>query len=308
MRTTARSEVGTSAVASLRNALKVVGVTNTTPFSRDGRQLDVEALRTNLRHLVDSGIQLIFPCGNTGEFSALTLDEWTEVVEVTVDVAGGAAAVVPGIGGPWRLAIEMVARAASLGASGVLLMPLTHPYASESGAVDYYASLCSDPRVPGVLYRRGEQLSAQALRTIIDRAHVAGIKYASHNLVELSGLIRSSEPGLVWGCGLAETWAPFYTLAGARGFTSGLANFAPRVSLSLWQALDAADYVGATDLADQVTSFEAIRTRDGDRYNVAAVKYAMKISGLGGGPVRAPLAALDARSRSEVREAIRAWQ
>jgi len=290
----------------LRESLRRFGVTITTPFSRDGRHLDLSGLEANVRWLVKAGVQLIYPCGNTGEFSALSLDEWTRVLERTITAAGGVA-VVPGIGGAWHGAREMVTRAAALGADGVLLMPLNYPYVSEEGSVDYYSTLADNPAVPAVLYRRSNQLSANALQTIVSRGNIASIKFATHDMVELASLIKSTSPALIWGCGLAETWAPFYALAGARGFTSGLANFAPQRSLSLADELRRDDFSAAFSSAMQVMPFEAIRSRNADKYNVSAVKYAMDLAGLAGGSVRPPLSKVDAAAKLEIRAVINGW-
>ena len=44
------------------------------PFNQ-GSALDLAALRHLASHLVDMGVQGIFPCGSQGEFHVMSLDE-----------------------------------------------------------------------------------------------------------------------------------------------------------------------------------------------------------------------------------------
>ena len=47
---------------------------------------------------------------------------------------------------------------------------------------------------------------------------------------------------LAWICGLAESWAPFFWVGGARGYTSGLVNVQTTRSLEMLASLQAGDY------------------------------------------------------------------
>ena len=80
--------MATTRVEHFRTALHGVGITPATPFTDDLSGVDVAGLRRNLEFLVDAGATLLYPCGNTGEFPALSLEEWTTVLVTTIEVAG----------------------------------------------------------------------------------------------------------------------------------------------------------------------------------------------------------------------------
>ena len=61
-----------------------------TPFTPDGREVDVEALRRIVRHVVDGGAHGIMTTGGTGEFPHLSREERRLVTEVVVAEAAGA--------------------------------------------------------------------------------------------------------------------------------------------------------------------------------------------------------------------------
>lgn len=68
----------------MHEALKGVGVTPVTPFMDDLVTLDLTGLQANPEFLGSARVTLVYPCGNTGEFTSLSLDEWTAVVETSV--------------------------------------------------------------------------------------------------------------------------------------------------------------------------------------------------------------------------------
>src|SRR6266568_3524387 len=68
----------------------IVGI-NITPFHPD-RSVDFDALGRNLDFLLAGGIRVITPCGNTGEFSSLTVDECLEIMSFASKQIKGKAA------------------------------------------------------------------------------------------------------------------------------------------------------------------------------------------------------------------------
>jgi 4-hydroxy-tetrahydrodipicolinate synthase len=283
----------------LRAAIAGVGVTPVTPFTRDLATVDLHAFSANLSFLVEEGVTLFYPAGNTGEASSLSPDEWSTVVATAVEASNGRAVVVPGIGHELPVAIEMAGRAERLGADGLLLMPRQQPYAAGSGLTEYWRRLLERTSLPVVLYKRGLPEDRELLEAA-DHSSVVGCKYGGKDVSAFATVVSADHSTTVWTCGVAERYAPFFHVAGARGFTSGLANFAPRLALHMHAALADGDMATALELRSIALPFEELRARHGDAFNVSAVKAAMDDSGLAGGEVRPPLRPLDPASRSEI--------
>ena len=287
-------------------AVHGVGVTPVTPFDHDLSSVDEAGLRANLEFLIESGVRLLYPCGNTGEFTSLGIDEWSRVVEIAVEVAGTECAVAPGVGHGLTTATEMLRRASALGAVGALVMPPQPVYLSDRGLAGYYSALSRATDLPLMVYRRGGYPSDGALAGLAADGAIAGVKYGD---TDVSGFARgvAAAPGVAWTCGIAERYAPFFAGAGAVGFTSGLANFAPRTALALHEAIAAGDTDRALELRARCVPFEEIRARHDSAYNVPAVKSAMDAVGLAGGRVRPPMIDLDPETVAEVAAMVRAW-
>lgn len=288
----------------LEEALRGVGVTPVTPFTPDCTRIEVKGVSQNIEFLVERGIKLIYPCGHTGEFPSLSLEEWTQVVEAVVEAVGGRAAVVPGVGQGLSVALEMLRRGERIGVDGFLFIPPHQVQVADRGVLEYWNILLNTTAFPVVLYKR-EWPSDEALAGLLGHDQVVGVKYGGKDLSAFAALVRARDESIVWTCGIAEQWAPFYALAGSQGFTSGLANFAPSLPLDLHRALEKGDLDRAMRLRERAVPFERIRARDSDANNVAAVKLAMDIRGLTGGPVRPPLRALDEDTTTEVERVVR---
>ena len=291
----------------LRQALEGVGVTPVTPFSADLTRVDHAGLRANLEYLVERGTRLLYPCGNTGEFTSLSLDEWTAVVEVTLEVAAGRVVVAPGVGHGYTIAREMVRRAAALGAHGVLVMPSHPTYLTDRGLIAFTAGLAELDALPLVVYKRAGWPSNDGLIELVESVRVAGVKYGEADVSALARIIAATPSDVTWTCGTAERYAPFFAAAGTRGFTSGIANVAPHISFAMQDALEADDFPAALAIRQRCLPFEEIRARQGSANNVGAVKTALDARGLAGGRVRPPMRDLDEPTIAEVETAVATW-
>jgi 4-hydroxy-tetrahydrodipicolinate synthase len=202
------------------------------------------------------------------------------------------------------------ARAAKrAGADAVMVHHPLDPFAAPQAQADYFIALAEASELPVVAYVRSDLISAGDLARVAMHPNVAGVKFATANLMLLAECLRATRGHpAVWVCGLAEGWAaPFYAL-GTRGFTSGLVNIDPARSLAIWKALEAGDFAAARRLVDIIAPFEAMRTRFNNGANVTVVKEAMMLLGRNVGSVRVPgLASLDAADRDRLRGVLADW-
>ncbi len=286
--------------------LRSVFVTTVTPFEADGG-IDYGRVGANAEFLVESGIAVLVPCGNTGEFSSLGLDECNRVTAATVEAVGGRAVVIAGIGWSLPMAIELAKHASESGADGVMAHHPVHTYIDREGLRRYYEGLIEALDIGLVLYKRGPELTDELVGALAESEKVVGVKYAVNDLNAFANLVHDSTGDVAWLCGTAERWAPFFHLAGAVGFSSGLANFAPGESLALFEALEAGEWERAMELRARLVPFEEIRQARFSGNNVPAVKEAMRRLGLCEAYVRDPLLELDPATAQRVGEIVAEW-
>lgn len=280
--------------------LSDVGVTPVTPFTPDLNGVDLVALEEHLARLVDAGIRTLFVAGHTGEVMSLSPAEWTEVVRVAVEVADGRALVVPGIAHELPTAVGLARSAEDLGVDGLLLMPRSQPHASSLGMVAYWRQILDATSLPGVVYKERLPDDGILLEVVAD-SQVVACKYGDTDLSRFAATVAAAPTDTVWICGTAERYAPFSASAGATGFTSGLANFAPDLSIGMQQALVSNDFDRALGVRETCLEFESIRAMHDDEFNVSAVKAALQAVGQPAGKVRPPLREVDAATRRRIR-------
>ncbi|MER6151175.1 dihydrodipicolinate synthase family protein [Streptomyces hirsutus] len=292
-----------------RAALADVVAIPVTPFAEDG-SVDRAGYRALLRRLLDAGITTLTPNGNTGEFYALTPEERRTVTELTLEETGDGSSVLVGVGHDVPTAVASARHARDLGARMVMVHQPVHPYVSQSGWVDYHRAIAGAvPDLGVVPYIRNDRLTGARLAELADSCpNVIGVKYAVPDAAKFAAFARDA--GLerfVWVAGLAEPYAPSYFSAGATGFTSGLVNVAPSVSLDMIGALRSGDYATAMKVWEQIRRFEELRAANGSANNVTVVKEALASLGLCRREVRPPSRPLPEDERAEVAAITAGW-
>jgi len=283
-------------------------VTTVTPFTRDLSKIDTEGIATNLKYLLDHKVPLLIPNGNTGEFYSLSEHEWFEVLEATIGTVENKTTIMSGVGHSIKTALSQIENVRSLGIPAVMIMYPQHVFVSEDGILDYYRAILE--RSDGmnvVLYKKGPLLSDTVLQKLMKYENLVGVKYAFGRIVDFARTIQELGTSIIWSCGSAERFAPFFWLAGARAFTSGLGNFAPKITASMYSALDKGDYSKAMEIQKMITPLEYLRDGREKANNVPVVKRALDHIGLVGGKCRPPIHQLSNDEQNAIVKCIQSW-
>lgn len=277
-----------------------------TPFT-EGGDVDADGLAAHVEKLIDDGMEILVPCGNTGEFYSLSEAESKVVVRTTIEAASGRARVIVGVGHEPSAAEAATSYAADMGADAVMIHQPSHPFVTDDGIVAYYKRVAA-VGLPMVPYIRSSALTDEGILRLLDLGDIPAVKYAMKDLQAFARLVRLTvDRPVVWVCGTAESWAPFFWTAGAEGFTSGLVNVTTHLSIALWDALKRADRAAAMDCWAAIRPFEELRARGGDGYNVSAVKEAMRQLGRPAGGLRPPSSPVDPGTSKAISHLLATW-
>lgn len=297
----------TEQMASVRAALTGISGVPVTPYDADGA-VDTTMLSRLIARLSGAGIHNLMAAGNTGEFFSLSLEEIRQVHAVTAEAADGKCLVSAAVGRSLTEAKALARDAIAAGAGAIMGHHPMDPFASPSAQADYFLALADAATVPFIAYVRTDTFSVDDFRRLAAHGNVAGVKFASTNLMLLAEVIRRTEDlPAIWVCGMAEAWAPPFYAIGAKGFTSGFANVFPEISLQVHAALTRGDFAAARHLINRFSGFEELRTHYRNGSNVTVVKEALGMLGFDVGAVRLPgVPALSEAERSVLRSIIEA--
>ena len=270
-----------------------------TPFSPDGSTVAVDVLRDHVATQLAAGPQALFVACGTGEFTALSREEYAVVVRTAVEVAAGRVPVFAGAGGGPALAAEFARLAAGAGADGLLLLPPYLVEAAPAGLVRHVAYVAAATDLPMFVYQRANAvLDTDAAVALLDIPTVAGIKDGRGDVdlalrlvtaVRTSGHPRAADFGFLNGLPTAEISAAAYRAIGIPTYSSAVLTFVPEIATAFAAAVAAGD----TDttqalLAGFYLPFARLRAAV-PGYAVALVKAGARLAGVPVGPTRPPL-------------------
>uniref|UniRef100_UPI00351441D4 5-dehydro-4-deoxyglucarate dehydratase n=1 Tax=Streptomyces calvus TaxID=67282 RepID=UPI00351441D4 len=266
-----------------------------TAYGPDGA-VDLDTYRLHVRRGVEAGAAAVFACCGTGEFHALTPEEFGDCVRAAVEATEGRVPVVAGAGYGTALAVRYARLAERAGADGLLAMPPYLVRAAQEGLLRHYRALAAATSLPVVVYQRDNAVLSPP--TVVELARTEGIigLKDGHGDLDLMrrtvGAVRTEAPGdFLYFNGLptAELTQPAYRGIGITLYSSAVFCFAPEIALACHTAFRTGDDATADRLIDGFyRPFVELRAQ-GPGYAVSLVKAAVRMGGLDVGEVRPPL-------------------
>ena len=227
------------------------GTALVTPFRQD-MSVDEDALARLVEFQIGGGVDMIFPCGTTGEGATLESDEWERVIARVVEWVDGRVLVIAGAGcNSTARAQRLTRRAAQLGADGVLSVG---PYYNKPKQEGYYAHFKAVTEVndlPVVVYnvpgRTGGNINAETLLRLAELPGIVAVKEASGDFLQIMEVIRCRKEGFRVLSGDDALTLPMIA-AGADGAVSVVSNEVPAMYRELVDRALEGDFDGARTL------------------------------------------------------------
>ncbi|MEU6401960.1 5-dehydro-4-deoxyglucarate dehydratase [Streptomyces sp. NPDC046985] len=266
-----------------------------TPFAPGGG-LALDVYGAHVGGGVEAGAAAVFACCGTGEFPALTPEEFEACVRAAVRAAAGRVPVVAGAGYGTALAVRYARIAEAAGADGLLVLPPYLVAAGQRGLLLHYREVAGATSLPVIVYQRDNAVLTPATAVELARADgIVGLKDGVGDLdlmQRIVSAVRAESPGgLLYFNGLptAELTQLAYRGVGVPLYSSAVFCFAPEIALAFHRALREGDDAAAHRLLDGFyRPFGELRAQ-GAGYAVSLVKAGVRLRGLDVGEVRPPL-------------------
>jgi len=277
-----------------------------TPFTKDFC-LDEAGLRRLVRLQVEGGVHGLAPLGVTGENSSLTEAEVTRMVEITVEEAAGKVKVAPDTcSNNLEQTIDRARRFAKIGADYVVVFAPYLVLPNQAGLVDFYRRVADACPVPILIHnapeRVGVNVDPKTYAKLVDHGNIAGTKDGKKELDHLAKLLHLARgKNFEVFTGKDTTAYPLMAFGGS-GMFSVTANVLPKVMRELTDHSLAGRHEEARAIHYAFYDlFAALRLET----NPMAVKAALSLLGLPGGPLRPPLGDLSEANREYIKSLLK---
>ena len=174
------------------------GTAMITPFKSDG-SVDEKALRRFVDFQIDGHVDMLLPCGTTGEGATLDENETDRVVQIVIEQSRQRVPVIVGAGSnSTAKAIQMTKRAKRLGADGVLSVGPYYNKPTQQGYYEHFKAIAEADDVPVIVYnvpgRTGGNIEAKTMLRLAEIPNIVAVKEASGNLGQIMDIIREAPP------------------------------------------------------------------------------------------------------------------
>jgi len=199
-----------------------------TPF-REG-EIDYQALERLIEFQIESGTDVIVPCGTTGESATLSHQEHDRVVEFVVEKVNKRVGVIAGAGSnSTREALRLTKHAQEAGADGALVITPYYNKPTQKGMILHFSKLAEETDIPLVLYnvpgRTGIRLFPETVAELARLKNIAAIKEACGSVDQVNQILNLCDITVISGDDMLTL--PMMSV-GAKGVISVAANVVPK--------------------------------------------------------------------------------
>jgi 4-hydroxy-tetrahydrodipicolinate synthase len=281
------------------------GTALVTPFTRSG-DLDEPAFRRLVKRQVQEGIDVLVPCGTTGESATMTEDEQKRVVQMTIEEAAGRVPVLAGAGSnDTRQAVHKAKAMAELGADGILSVAPYYNKPTSEGFLRHFTAVADAVAVPVVVYnvpgRTGSNIDPKTLLKLAQHGNIRAVKEASGSLAQIMELLRDRPEGFQVLSG-----DDAFTLAlmahGGEGVISVCANQVPGPMHQLCTAAARGDFASARAIHNRLLRLMNLNFVES---NPIPVKASLALMGLCEESYRLPMCPPTEATREALRAALK---
>lgn len=280
---------------------KGTGTALVTPMNKDGT-VNEEALRRLVDFQEENGVDMLLPCGSTGEAATLTTEEHIRVIETVIDQAKKAKVVAGAGSNCTREAVELTKKAADLGADGILSISPYYVKPTQDGIYLHYKAITESADIPIIVYnvpgRTGSNITAETEIRLGGIPNIAGVKEASGDIEQVKKILKGKPEGFSV---LSGDDAMTYDImcAGGSGVFSVVSNFLPKEVSKMTNYLMDGKNTQAKEIHDKLLPiFKGVFIES----NPIPVKYVMSKMGFGTNSPRLPLTPLTEGSRVKLDE------
>ena len=276
----------------------------TTKFTAND-ELDLPLFKKNLDAQVAAGVHGVILGGSLGEASTLTQDEKELLLKETLAHLAGKIPVIVNIAEQsTSVAVAFAARAKSLGAEGIMLLPPLRYKADSQETVEYFKAVAQATDLPVMIYNNpvdyGIMVTIDMFAELANVPNIVSLKESTRDISNVTRMKNAFGDRYRILCGV-DTLAMEELVMGADGWVAGLVCGFPRETVVIFDLVQQGRYSEALKI---YRWFLPLLELDIHPKLVQYIKLAETATGIGSEYVRAPRLTLKGEERERVQKII----
>jgi 4-hydroxy-tetrahydrodipicolinate synthase len=280
------------------------GTAMVTPFKDDG-SVDEKGLRRLVDFQIDGGVDMLLPCGTTGEGATLDAEETDRVVQIVIEQSRRRVPVIVGAGSnSTAKAVQATKRAKKLGADGVLSVGPYYNKPTQQGYYEHFKAVAEAENIPVVVYnvpgRTSGNIEAKTILRLAEIPNIVAVKEASGSLGQIMEIIKDA-PNHFRVLAGDDAIALAVVLLGGDGIVSVVSNEAPALMSAMINAALQSDIARARELHYKILPLMNVNFIES---NPIPVKAALAMMGLIEENYRLPLVRMTPGNREKLAKVV----
>lgn len=284
-----------------------------TPFNDDEKQsINYDATDQLIDHLIDNGVQGIFPLGSNGEFPMLSVNERIDFSKHVIEYVNHRVPVYVGTGAcNTAEAIYLSKKAEQMGADALSVITPYFYKLNDEAIYNYYVAIAQAVNIPIILYNipgnTQNSINPQTLDKLASLPNICGIKDSSGNIdlinSYLSVVKKHSNLHFLIGSDSKISYAYKH---GASGAIAGTSNLLVQHVVALNNALLSGDEKNAQKLQEDLNPLRNVMHK---APVPSVLKEAVSMAGIAPvGDARRPEAVPNKELKAEIKDMLKYYK
>lgn len=277
-----------------------------TPLTKEGT-VNEKALRKLIDFLIAGGVHGIFAIGTTGEFYALSDDEYRAVLEITKDQVAGRVPVYAGANHiTTRGSVKLAGIAEEVGVDALSVLTPMFISPNQDQLYTHFKTVAEAVELPIILYnnlpKTGVTITAPTVVKLADIKNIVGVKDSTGDMTltaEYIRLTRGKDFHVMIG---RDTLIHACLCYGGAGAVAACANVAPRICADIYDKYMAGDIQGSLE-----AQFKLAPLRIGFTLGTfpTVIKEGLEMQGIEAGPCFDPVGPMSADEREQLKKILK---
>ncbi|MBU5307073.1 4-hydroxy-tetrahydrodipicolinate synthase [Clostridioides mangenotii] len=273
-----------------------------TPFTEDGK-VNFDKFGELLEFQIANGTDAVVVCGTTGEATTMTTEEQLALIKYAVEKVNKRIPVIAGSGSNNTMhSVFMSQECEKLGVDGLLVITPYYNKANKAGLKLHFETIAASVKLPIILYnvpgRTCVNISPSLIAELAKIDNIVAVKEASGDLGQVAKIASLVPDDFAIYSGNDDTIVPLLSLGG-HGVISVLANICPQETHDMVAKFIDGDVQGSKELQLKLDALIAALFIE---VNPVPVKTALNLIGYEVGDFRLPLAEMEEKNLSVLRD------